>query len=57
MKLRDGNIKHIFHLSTDLSVLFSSVLASGQVPTLWCSAYLSAVFKKDDPSCLTTIVA
>jgi hypothetical protein len=49
---RQGRKKHLYHLHGDLSVLFSAVYRCGQVPVGWCSAALSAVFKKGDPSVL-----
>ena len=48
----EGYKKHVYLLHEDLSELFSAVYKCGQVPGVWCSAYLSAVFKKGDPSVL-----
>ncbi len=46
--VEDGKVKHDFTLSEDLSVLLSAVFKSGCVPPVWCSALLTAVFKKGD---------
>lgn len=44
--LPEGKTKHVFTLSTDLCELLNAVFRCGQVPTGWCSAYLSTVFKR-----------
>ena len=48
--LEDGKKKHEYTLCDDLCILLSAVYQSGNVPAVWCSALLSAVFKKGDQS-------
>jgi len=46
----DGGVIREYKLLSDLHKIYSAVFSSGVVPSVWCSAYLSAVFKKGDAS-------
>lgn len=52
VKLPEGHVKHIFHLSQDLCDIYNAAFSRGQVPKEWCEAFLSAVFKSGDSSVL-----
>jgi hypothetical protein len=50
-------VKHVYDCDTgsviaDLTCLFNAAFSGGTVPVGWCSAYVSAVFKRGDPSML-----
>jgi hypothetical protein len=46
----DGGVMREYKLLPDLHKIYSAVFSSGMVPAVWCSAFLSAVFKKGDAS-------
>src|SRR5689334_23851502 len=50
LRIEAGGVMREYKLLHDLHVIFRAAFGSGTVPTVWCSAFLSAVFKKGDAS-------
>jgi hypothetical protein len=47
-ELPDGTFKHLFALSGELRDILDQAFSTGEVPTVWSSAYLCSVFKRGD---------